>query len=211
MNEAKFKTREEYLLEACNLMKPLFEAKNAPLPEVRVSTGFPSVKALAAKSMRIGECWDKTASADGKSQIFISPMLDNVTGPQGVLSTLAHELVHAQVGCACGHKGPFKKLAKAIGLEGKMTSTNAGPDLTETIECIAEKLGPYPHAVLNPAKSGKKKQSTRMVKCECEECGFTVRTTRKWLDDVGAPHCPAHGAMKYELPDELQENDDSED
>lgn len=37
-----------------------------------------------------------------------------------------------------------------------------------------------------------KKQTTRMLKCECPQCGYTVRTTRKWLD-VAVPVCPVHG------------------
>lgn len=26
-------------------------------------------------------------------------------------------------------------------------------------------------------------------------CAYTVRLTRKWLEDVGPPHCPDHGEM----------------
>jgi hypothetical protein len=33
------------------------------------------------------------------------------------------------------------------------------------------------------------------LKAECGDCGYTVRVTRKWVDDVGVPHCPAHGSM----------------
>ena len=33
------------------------------------------------------------------------------------------------------------------------------------------------------------KQTTRMLKCECPACGYTVRTTRKWLD-IAVPTCP---------------------
>jgi hypothetical protein len=41
------------------------------------------------------------------------------------------------------------------------------------------------------------KQDARLIKCECGECGYVVRTTRKWLE-IGAPHCPNHGAMNVE-------------
>lgn len=44
--------------------------------------------------------------------------------------------------------------------------------------------------------SGPKKQSARMMKCECTECGYLVRTAKKWLDEKGPPHCPDHGCMK---------------
>jgi hypothetical protein len=29
-----------------------------------------------------------------------------------------------------------------------------------------------------------------MIKCACPSCGYTARTTRKWLDAAGAPVCP---------------------
>lgn len=42
------------------------------------------------------------------------------------------------------------------------------------------------------------KQTARLLKVECGQCGYVVRVTRKWLD-VGPPGCPEHGAM--DLPD----------
>ena len=38
-----------------------------------------------------------------------------------------------------------------------------------------------------------KKQSARMLKAECPECGYTIRLTKKWAD-VGLPSCPTEGA-----------------
>lgn len=207
----KYETREQYLTAAVKLMEPLFQRNGASLPKVRVSTGWPSTKALSRKNRRIGECWDKSASADGVFEIFISPCLDKVAEPSGVLATLVHECDHAAVGLECGHKGAFKKLAKKLGLEGKMTATVAGEALLAEIKAWSEQLGDYPHAKLDLTKSPRKKQSTRMIKCECGQCGFTVRTSRKWLDEVGAPHCPKHGEMAVEMPDEGDGGEDSED
>ena len=45
-----------------------------------------------------------------------------------------------------------------------------------------------------PSSTPTFKQTTRLLKCQCDICGYTVRVTRKWLD-IGAPHCPDHGAM----------------
>jgi len=45
------------------------------------------------------------------------------------------------------------------------------------------------------ASSAPPKQSTRLRKVECTDCGYTVRVTQKWLD-VGKPHCPQHGPME---------------
>lgn len=56
-----------------------------------------------------------------------------------------------------------------------------------------------------------KKQKTRMLKCECAECGYTVRTARKWLEQAGAPLCPieGHGVMEHEpLGDDDPESED---
>jgi hypothetical protein len=50
------------------------------------------------------------------------------------------------------------------------------------------------------------KQTTRLKKAECSQCGYTVRVTQRWLE-VGPPHCPQHGAMDVDvdLPDEAGE------
>ena len=108
-----------------------------------------------------------------------------------MLDLLLHELIHATVGTHEGHKGAFKRLAVACGLSGKMTATIAGEALTPRLADIVASLGEYPHSALNPA-SGAKKAGTRLIKCECLECGYIVRTTSKWLDDMGAPICPCN-------------------
>jgi hypothetical protein len=193
--KAKHETREEYLVAAVEQMKPLFERINTPLPGVHVSTGWPSKLGTSAKKRRIGECWDSaTSPTDKHPHIFISPVLMDDKGPNGVLATLAHELVHAAVGCSCGHKGAFRKTAKALGFSGPMKSTpNMSPELTEAVECISENLGAYPHGpiVYSPPEK-QKKDVCRLVKCECGECGYVVRTTRKWLELKGAPICPCN-------------------
>lgn len=204
----KYKTREQWLNAAVDLMRPLFKENFNPIPKkVRVTCGWPSKSALAAKSRRIGECWSPSASGDKVTEMFISPYLHDVANPGlGVLETLVHEAVHAAVGVEHGHKAPFGKMARAIGLEGKLTSTHAGETLMKQIKAWAKKLGQYPHAKLDYTKGPRKKQGTRLIKCECSECGYTVRTTKKWLVEVGAPICPAkgHGAMQH---DEIEESE----
>jgi hypothetical protein len=46
-----------------------------------------------------------------------------------------------------------------------------------------------------------------LLKCECQACGYTVRTARKWLETAGAPLCPisGHGPMRHEPLDEDKE------
>jgi hypothetical protein len=113
-----------------------------------------------------------------------------------ILATLCHELVHHAVGCACGHRGAFRKTALAIGLEGKMTATTAGEGLAERLQEIADLLGDLPHSKLNP--SARKKQGTRMLKAECVPCAYIVRLTRKMIETHGCPICPTCGDQMAE-------------
>jgi hypothetical protein len=193
------RNREQWLEAAVKEMRPWFEAEENAIPEkVRVSIGFPSRKALSTKSKRVGECWPTDAASDGVSQIFISPLI-----PEGAraLDILVHELVHAAVGTKCGHKGPFAKVAKAVGLAGKMTETTASAELLTKLNDIIDILGPYPHAALNPSLSGRKVQKNRQVLVQCAPCKYKLRGARKTLER-GVPSCPVCGeAMVLEDTD----------
>jgi hypothetical protein len=208
-DKPKFKLREEWLDTAIELMRPLFKSAGYTVPTIRVSCGWPSNRGLSCKKRTIGQAWSRAASSDNIGQIFISPWLDvKVATEQGVLSTLVHEVVHCTVGVEEGHNKVFKKCMKAVGLEGKATATIAGEKLLEACQQWSEKLGPYPHGKLDKLKGPVKKQTTRMVKCECPECGYVARVARKWLDDLGAPKCPKHGVMGYEIPEELESDEE---
>jgi hypothetical protein len=193
----KFQTREEWLVEGVKALAPIFAQEGETLPAVKVSVGWPGGR--GRKNAVIGQCWHKDASSDGVAQIFVSPVLDDASR---VLDVLAHELVHSVDENASGHRGRFAKIAKAIGLEGKMTATVAGEGLKDCLDKIAADLGDYPHAALiNPGAGadGPKKQGTRMLKVECAEgSGYKVRMTRQWIEDLGTPSCPCHGEPMVE-------------
>lgn len=177
-------TREDWLQRAVSSLRPRFAAAGYALPDVvHVSVGLPSKRALSTRNRVVGQCWNG-ASADGKSHIFISPLLaDGVEA----LDTLAHELVHV-VTPKAKHGAKFVKAANAVGLtKGLPTGIEAGPELRAELERLNAEC-PYPHVALD-ARSVPK-QSTRLVKVECAECGYVARVTRKWLDAAGAPICP---------------------
>lgn len=175
-------TREAWLTAGIEMLRPHFAAHGAELPATRVSVGWPGGR--GKKAHTIGQCWPPTLSADGTAEIFISPAIQD---PQETIATLAHELIHAWDKNQHGHKGPFVTMMRAIGLEGKPTASVAGPMLAALIGSITTELGHYPHAALSD--TGRKKQTTRMIKLECPECGYTIRTTRRWIA-VGMPTCP---------------------
>ena len=183
--------REGWLNQVALALLPTFSAHGYTLPKFRLAVGFPST---GRRGSRIGECWDSTASKDGVFEIMVRPDRDD---PVDVAQILTHELCHAAVGIPVGHGPPFRKAARAMLLEGKLTATVAGPAFKAFIAPILDAIGPLPHARLNLGglATTPKKQSTRMIKCTCEECGYLVRTASKWIDAMGPPHCPEHGLM----------------
>lgn len=181
-------TREAWLQAFADKARPHFEAAGAPIPSnVRCSIGFSS---KGVRSNRIGECWADVVSQDQHFEIFIVPALQSDSAR--IADILTHELVHAAVGIAAGHGPKFRKVATALGLEGKMTATTAGDRWREWALPILEELGPLPGASLggSAASSAPKKQTTRMLKVECPDCGFSFRTTAKHLEAHDELTCP---------------------
>lgn len=184
-------TREAWLTAAVKALTPVLTATGAAVPTVRVSVGFPGGR--GRKNAVIGQCWAAEAATDGVAQVFVSP---TIVEPVQVLATLLHELIHAVDGNKSGHRGAFASIAREVGLTGKMTATTPGEALSARLTTISDGLGMFPHAALRTGVSGAHKpQGTRMLKVECPACGYTVRTTQKWLD-IGTPSCPCGGSME---------------
>jgi hypothetical protein len=195
-------TREDWLKKLTDALRPDFVEIGSPIPEkVRSACGFPSKSALAAKTRRIGEAWSCESSDDKTFETFVSPLLGDAVE---VAATQVHELVHCCVGLNAGHKGPFKAVAKAIGLEGKLSETHAGEKLKARLEELIAQIGPYPHAKLVHSNRPKK-QTTRMLKVTCPDCGCICRMTAKWIEDCGCPTCACGGQM---VADPVEGDDD---
>ncbi len=176
--------REFWLSNAVEGLQNIFTSSGLKVPPVRVSCGFAS---SGCRSKHIGECWTRESNSDGINQIFISPMLDDSVL---VLETLTHELCHAVDNCQSGHGKEFKLIARAVGLQGPMRSTNAGPLLLNSLKNLSTKIGRYPHSKLIKQASATKSNNTR-AKAKCSKCGFEVTMIKKFLS-FGPPICPVH-------------------
>lgn len=208
-------TREGWLLNATTAMRNWFIEVGMPLPErIYVSPGF-GHGAQRESAIIQGQAWASWKSADGVSQIFISPVL--VKGAD-VLDTLLHLLIHVADDLQSGHRGRFAEAATRLGLIGKPTEMLASPQLRDKLELLAFELGPYPHSelrvdakapslispdgdrpgatlVLEHGTSGKRPDHNRQRKAVCDAgCGYTIRASRKWFD-VGLPTCPCGGTI----------------
>ena len=122
--------------------------------------------------------------------------------------TLLHELAHAE-NCHQGiqdcdksgrrHNKKFKTMAEKLGLTVEKAGSLgwAYTDLAEPgkqfLEGIKFDRSIFEMFRKGASKSGK--QSTRLLKCECPDCGYVVRTTQKWLD-IGVPTCPCGTEME---------------
>lgn len=182
--------REQWLDAAIQAVSVRFTEAGYTLPNnIKVSCGWP-VGSRGAKKV-LGQCFSPEASAKGNVEIFISPTIaDHVT----VIGVLVHELIHAAVGNDAGHGKVFQTACAKLGMEGKATAALPGAELNRWIsEHVFPLLGAYPHATVD--FNSRKKQGTRMIKLVCPVSGYTVRTTKKWIE-LGLPLSPVGEVMR---------------
>tara|TARA_R100001594_G_C4014699_1_gene257793 strand:- start:489 stop:1076 length:588 start_codon:yes stop_codon:yes gene_type:complete len=180
------------------LQREVFDGIEIP-KDVQLTCGWPS-KGGTAKQQTQGQCWSRINSKAGVNEVFISPTIDNSIETLGIL---VHELIHAVDDCKSGHKKAFKDMALAVGLEGKMRSTEIGESLRLKLESIVKELGEYPHKELTPPGP---KQKSRQLKLECRDCGVenskgkvdpTIWRMSKLHQDR-AVYCPCCGSENIE-------------
>lgn len=180
-------TREEWLNAATRLLaEKYFTKPSQTLPaKLAVSCGIP------AGSLRaIGQCWDPQVSSDGTTHIFICPSIDH---PHMVLATLLHELVHAVIGVEEKHNKHFKRLARKVGLEGKLTATFVDPS-SETgyyLKTISEQLGEYPHKALDKVRPKKENPERKRITLISEkDPRYTLSIKAILVEEFGPPKDP---------------------
>ena len=163
--------------------------------DIQFSVSFMANSRSGSKKLTIGQYLNPNFNKDGgfKSNILIHPRLNDSIQ---VVGTLIHELIHYEFP-QDGHGKNFRKMALAVGLEGKMTATTVSEDLTKRIKKWILYNGEYPHQSFDQNTYERKKQSTRMIKVQCldsnEICGegrYKVRMSRTLIEQFGEPICP---------------------
>lgn len=186
MIQNTYTTREQWLTAAVHRLTPDLEAQGQTVPEnLHAIVSWPH-----GQSKAIGQCFGSVWAKNGSTYITVSPVLGD--DPARVLDVLLHEMIHATG--IMNHGAPFKKVALAVGLTGKMKSTVAGPELRERLEVLAAELGPYPHETMqtppkaDKEKADKPKNRIRLASPSNED--YIVEISRKRLETYGVPLCP---------------------
>jgi hypothetical protein len=178
--------RQLWLRGAVDLLSRKFDGVGYHVPELlRIAPGWPKgATGRKGTTDAIGQHFPPKMSKDGYHECFISPVCE---GENTIVAVTAHELAHA-ICLGDGHGKVFRRCATAVGLTGPMRSTVPTDEFEEWVRWeVLPRLGPYPAA---PIELQPPKERGRSLKCSCEVCGYTVRTTQKWLDAAGPPICP---------------------
>ena len=183
---SKIRNREQWAKAALDMIchEIIAPQTQLPVPLIRVSVAMLSPKTL-------GECYPRSRSADQHNEIFIAAHTDDSFLH---LATLAHEAIHAFDDCSSGHKGEFARVARQIGLEGKLTATTVSTDskLHALLVDIHNHLGDIPHAKIS--KKVKDSGNRNGYKLACDDCGFKANTSKKHAARiVSCFPCPACG------------------
>ena len=175
--------REQWLDMAVDSIRDLYRLNGRSLPEnVKVSIGEP-------KGKKAGICYSPECSEDNVNHIFINPEHCNRNSMKYLLFVLLHETAHVIAGVNAKHGKDFKAVLWDAGVAGKtLKEMQAGDNLSIAFEEILRRIGNVPQERLHLEK-GEGKQSTRLLKAACPSCGYTIRVTRKWVNEAGLPTC----------------------
>ena len=181
-------SREQWLAGVSRAIAGWLQTMGAPLPPCRVISGFPS---RGRRSYNIAEAYPEE---DGLSfRLVVNP---DATDPVQIAAAIAQQLAAIAAGSDQGAQYRFRQLAVSMGLRGTKRESPPGLLFGELVEPVLRTAGPLPTAD-TPATPilAIPKQSSRLVRVACSQCGYVVRVARKWLMEMGPPHCPKHGKM----------------
>lgn len=188
--EKTITTRDEWLHAVASAMRPWFADLDFPVPEFEIRSGFPST---GSRGGNTAESWAQ--EDDASFVVFVRP---DRSDPVEVAGAIAHQMCKIACGAKDTHGHLFRHLAISIGLKGRKTEAKPGTLFVKLLTPILKQVGELPSPEMEPAAQQPAKQTTRQIKVTCLKCGYVARVSRKWLEKVGPPLCPEHGAMTPE-------------
>ena len=184
-------TREQWLKEVAGLMSNWFVDLGFPLPKYDIQSGFPS---SGQRSNTVAESWTHD-NGDSFVLIVRPDQNDSLT----VAAAIAQQLCSIAAGPKDQYGHLFQHLAISIGLRGKKFETAPGQVFKELYRPVVKTIGSIPESeTMTQNYVRTNKQTTRLIKVSCNDCGYVARVSRKWIENVGPPHCPEHGPMTPE-------------
>ena len=193
-------TREQWLAAALEAMKPVAATLTGQnmADRIRIGVGFPSTY---RRSGTLAECWPDVDSGDAHAEVIISP---TIADPVEVFARLLGQALRTLPGAmsiaSVSYREAFDAVHLTVGADkNAILYSDAFYDQWESL--IAA-LGDYPHAELSVAV--RKTQSTRMLKLQCPQCGYIIRTTGKWVAQ-GIPVCHDGALFVVEGAEEVTE------
>ena len=185
--------RETWLNLMIDKAVPIFDKAGFKISDIRkklkVSCSMMIGQRKSSKFGAIGQHLPTEWNKEKNHEMLISPTLEN--GVQ-VVAILIHEMTHAIQRHMYGntvkaHGKEFRKIALAVGLQGKMTATTESPALKIIIENWINEIGKYPHDKIN--LNARKKQNVRNLKVECQSCEWSFRTSNKNISLMTSKKC----------------------
>jgi len=177
----KVATAEEWYRGVVDEFRPMFKHTGYTVPDFDISSGF--TNAGTRDTQVLGQCWSPGLSDKGRPHIFLNP---RNTEPVLLTLTVLHEVIHATVGNEHHHRGEFARVALEMGFLHPLTHLKVDERLNEAAKGVAGRLGEFPRS----AWGGRfKRQSTRLIKCECNKCKSIFRASKSVIRAAGRLHC----------------------
>lgn len=163
----------------------LFTPGGYPLPDLKVSVGFPRGRKMHLP----GDC--ETDTKDGAPQIFISPKIDNSLE---ALTVLAGMLIRAR---QAKQGGDYLEIEKIVGVRDHDGSWLLLDEMREDYGLLSEELGPYPHSGVNVKAKAEQKGKLGIAKCPvCRASAYASRTSWEKTKGLRCSCTPDFPVMK---------------
>lgn len=157
------------------------------------------------RKQAVGWFWPEKWQQSEKKTIHEINMSAECLKSHDMGELMLHELAHAENNVLgikdCSgrqHNKKFKAMAERLGLLVHDRDKLVGygfTDLADGAKTFLAKIK-FDTTIFQAYRGGgtgkRGKVGSRLIKCECSECGYVVRTTNKWLEESGAPLCPCN-------------------